>query len=238
LLDQILNAHSRLTVMEEKTVLDRISHELGGVESERVAKSLSLSESEKQKLRERYFEECTRHLSKAGHGLTIVDKLPLNILNLWLIAALFPNARVILALRDPRDVCWSCYTNLFRLGPGLAGFADLKSTAKLYRAVMTLWQESQQHLPLLCQKLRYEDLITDFESQAKALIEALGLPWEEKVLSYRENAGERYIVTPSYHQVVQPLYSSARGRWRHYEEALRPVLPILAPFVEAFGYGS
>ena len=44
------------------------------------------------------------------------------------------------------------------------------------------------------------------------------------------------INTASYHQVVQPLYSHAKGRWERYREHMEPVLPMLAPWVERFGY--
>ena len=139
-------------------------------------------------------------------------------------------------LRDPRDVCLSCFTNLFRLGPGLAGFPTLKATAELYATVMTLWEESQRRLPLDIHVLRYEDLVDDLEGSARQLFEFLGLGWEDAVLDYRSAARARYIVTPSYHQVVQPVYDSSRGRWRRFRAEMAPVLGLLQPFVAAFGY--
>ena len=171
-----------------------------------------------------------------GPGRCLVDKLPLNILNLWLIQGLFPAARVIVALRDPRDVCISCFANLFRLEEGLAGFPSLEETARLYAATMALYQQARQTLPLAFHELRYETLLEDFPGEARRLFAFLELPWEEAVLDYGRTARSRSIVTPSYHQVTQPLYRHAEGRWRHYDAAMAPVLPLLAPFVAAFGY--
>jgi tetratricopeptide (TPR) repeat protein len=236
LLDQILNAHSALAVMEEKTVLDQVSEALRGPEDERPSRALELDEAERAKLRALYLEIAGRLGPPTGAGVTLVDKLPLNILNLWLAAALFPSAKVVLMLRDPRDVCLSCFTNLFRLGPGLAGFPTLKATAELYATVMTLWEESRRRLPLDIHVLRYEDLVDDLEGSARQLFEFLGLGWEDAVLDYRSAARARYIVTPSYHQVVQPVYDSSRGRWRRFRAEMAPVLGLLQPFVAAFGY--
>jgi hypothetical protein len=57
------------------------------------------------------------------------------------------------------------------------------------------------------------------------------------MLDHRSSAGaRRYIATPSYAQVAEPLYTRARGRWHRYREALEPVLPILRPWAERLGY--
>ena len=236
LLDQLLNAHSKLWVMEEKTILDRVSEEMGGTESDRPARAHRLPEEEKARLRKVYSDECSKHLPQGASKLRLVDKLPLNILNLWLIGALYPGSKVVLALRDPRDVCWSCYSNLFRLGPGIAGFADLPSTAALYAEVMELWRASCDRLPVCQIVVRYEDLVNDIEETSRRLLQQLDLPWENQVLRYRESVQKRFIATPSYHQVALPLYQSSIGRWCHYEEALRPVMGTLAPYLEEFGY--
>jgi tetratricopeptide (TPR) repeat protein len=236
LLDQLLNAHPTIAVMEEKPILDRVSEALGSAEASRPQAVLEGSAAKLEPLRRLYFDEAEKYCPDRGPDSILVDKLPLNILNLWLAAALFPGAKVILALRDPRDVCLSCFTNLFRLGPGLAGFPSLEASADLYAAVMTLWLESRQRLDLSFHIVRYEDLIDDLEREARRLVAFLELDWKDQVLGYRELARKRYIVTPSYHQVVRPLYGSARGRWRRFESALAPVTPTLRPFLEAFGY--
>ena len=119
------------------------------------------------------------------------------------------------------------------MGEGLAGFPTLESAAQLYAAVMSLWQQSSARLPLDSHQLRYEDLIEDLEGEARKVIGFLGSgEWEDGILDYRDQARRRYIVTPSYHQVVQPLYKTSRARWRHYPEALAQVEPLLAPFIE------
>jgi len=65
----------------------------------------------------------------------------------------------------------------------------------------------------------------------------LGLQWEENLRNYQATAMERGVIyTPSYSQVIQPLYKEASGRWTHYRKQMQPVLPLLQPWIEAFDY--
>ncbi|MEJ2535308.1 MAG: sulfotransferase, partial [Gammaproteobacteria bacterium] len=145
-------------------------------------------------------------------------------------------ARIIFAQRDPRDVALSCYFQSFALVGAMPYFLDLESTASYYDTVMGLATEAQEALPLRVHTVRYESLVTDFENQARALVDFLGLPWDEGVLAYRDRLGNRAISTPSYQQVAEPLYQRSSGRWRHYARQLEPVRPVLDPWAERFGY--
>ena len=69
-----------------------------------------------------------------------------------------------------------------------------------------------------------------------ALLGYLGLAWDDTVRDYAATAKGRTINTPSASQVVQPLYSSAQGKWRKYRHFLEPHLGVLEPWVRAFGY--
>ena len=101
---------------------------------------------------------------------------------------------------------------------------------------MTLWLRAKAKWRFDLLEVRYEALIADLEGEARRLCSFLVLPWEQELLDYRERAKEALIVTPSYHQVVRPLYDSSRQRWRRYATQMAPVLPLLTPFVEALGY--
>jgi len=234
LLDQILDAHSRVSVLEEKTLIDELRDSLGVPEDAAPETVLKLPASERNALRTAYWQGVRRH-ADIGDTL-LVDKLPLNLINAWFINALFPESKILVALRDPRDVCLSCFTNLFTMLGGLASFPTLRDSAELYAAVLDLWRLSAERLPLSYNAVRYEDLVADLEREARKIIAFLGLPWEDGVLAYREAAKRRLIVTPSYHQVVQPLYSTSIGRWRHFPAAIEEVLPILSHHLDALGY--
>ena len=80
-------------------------------------------------------------------------------------------------------------------------------------------------------------MIADLEGTARALLDYLDLPWTGAVLDHQSTAAARtHIRTPSYAQIVQPLYRTADGRWTKYRDQMAPVLPILAPWVRRFGY--
>lgn len=73
---------------------------------------------------------------------------------------------------------------------------------------------------------------------ARGILDFLGLPWDDAVLRYAEHAKGRAINTPSYHQVIRPIYRGAVNRWHRYRFAFADVEPVLAPFIAAFGYDA
>jgi hypothetical protein len=139
-------------------------------------------------------------------------------------------------LRDPRDVVLSCFQQTFDMNAAMFEFLSLEGAARYYDAVMRLFAIYRQKLLLDLHLIRYEDLLGDFEGEIRRLLGFLGVPWDEAVRNYRETAKKRLINTPSASQVVRPLYTSARGKWRNYRAQLEPVLPLLEPWVKAFGY--
>lgn len=87
--------------------------------------------------------------------------------------------------------------------------------------------------------MRYEDLITNLEDEARSLLDFLGVGWDDAVLGHTRHARERALInTPSYHQVTQPIYQHARYRWKRYQSAFAPILPTLQPFIQQFGYSE
>ncbi len=161
----------------------------------------------------------------------------MNTINVGLILRVFPAARFIVAVRHPCDVCLSCFMHDFRLNGGTANFFSLQDAARLYRKVMDLWRQFVRVLPHPYHIVRYEDLIDDFEGETRRLLRFLDLPWNDAVLAHVEQAKRRrWISTPSYSQVTEPIYRRARYRWRRYADFLAPVMDVLKPHIEAFGY--
>jgi hypothetical protein len=175
-------------------------------------------------------------LEVKSNAAVLIDKLPLNTMFLPLIAHLLPNARVIFVVRDPRDVCLSCFMQRFALNVAMANFLGLNTTADYYRSVMSLGLDSLEQLPLRSYRVRYEDLVTDPEPVLRGAVDFLGQDWDPAVLEYRAGLAGQQIDTPSYRQVAQPLYRSSIGRWRSYESQLAPILEPLRPLVERLDY--
>ncbi len=240
LTEQILEAHPQVTATHELPVLVDLSAHIDRV----IGRPFnypqdmnSLKPAEVSMLRQAYLN----NMAKAMPGKTdaehyLLDKLPLNIVHLGLIIRLFPDARILTALRDPRDVCLSCYMQTFEMNPAMAQFLDLEDTARFYTSVMDLWLHYRRTLELNYLETRYEDIVADLEKSARRLLDFIGLDWDPAVLEFFAAARRRRVYTPSYHAVTQPVYQRSVGKWKTYETELAPVLPILEPYIDEFGY--
>lgn len=237
LLDQILDAHPGLATLEEKDAVDVIRRAVDALPGGYPDALAGLEAATITRLRQCYRDEVRRHMGGEPKG-RIVDKMPLNTIDVGLIVRLFPEARFLLALRHPCDVVLSGFIQAFKPNAAMVHFGSLEEAARFYTQVMGLWQHYVQVLAPAALPVRYEDLVADLEGQTRRILAFLDLPWDDAVLGYRERAKTRSIATPSYHQVVEPIYRRSVNRWHNYADAFAPVLPILAPFIEAFGYGE
>ena len=236
LLEQVLDSHPRLQTLEEKPMMAAVEQALQAIVGSDTNAPVTLDDGQVARLRAVYWEEARKHI-ELRPGALLVDKLPLNIIRVPLIWRVFPEARFILALRHPCDVTLSCLMQNFGVNDAMAGFVSLEGIAQIYAKVMGGWLENAGRLPLHWQRIRYEDLITNFEAETRALLEFLGVGWDDAVLEHTRHAQQRGIInTPSYHQVTQPIYQHARYRWKRYAKDFEPLLPVLQPFIEAFGY--
>jgi len=231
LLDTILMGHDGTHVLEEEPILSRIEATIGDL-----PRLSRLDPAQVDLLRRRYLDEAAA-VRPIAPGRLLVDKNPLASLQAPLIHRLFPDARFIFALRHPCDVVLSCYMQNLQVNQAMASFLDLTNAALFYDSVMSYWHRCRDLLPLNVHTVRYEDLVEDVEGEVRPLLDFLGLAWDDKVLDHQRSASERgFIRTPSYAQVTEKIYSRASGRWVRYRHHLEPILPILAPWAERFGY--
>jgi Flp pilus assembly protein TadD len=159
----------------------------------------------------------------------VTDKMPLNFLNLGLMALAFPNARVIHCRRDPLDNCLSCYVENMHQDQRYS--TRLKSLGHFYVQYHRLMAHWRTVLPVPILDVGYEELVADFDGQARRLVAFCGLPWDENC--NRFYATDRPVTTPSKWQVRQPIYRSSVARWRRYEKHLGPLREALAPLLHS-----
>ena len=239
LMEQILAAHPALVTTGEDSPLERIRETMrkerpGGQGYPECLDTLSAADI--RHWRQAFWRHAAATIGGPGDGRLVVDKLPLNLIHLGMVNRLFPEAKVIVALRDPRDVCLSCFFQNFRPTAAMVNFQSIEGAAALYARTMDLWLHYRGHMTMAWTEYRYEDLVADMTGTARRTLEFLELAWTDDVLAYREAARSRTISTPSYRDVGEEMYGRAVGRWRRYEDRLAPIAPVLAPFVEAFGY--
>jgi hypothetical protein len=225
--------HPSIHVIEEQPMLTAAMTVVGSLSG-----LAQCSVERLKQARRAYFAELDRHAPANFDGL-VIDKLPLNMLGLPLIYAMFPEARIVFAQRHPCDVILSGFMQAFALNEAMACYLDLDDAARFYDAAMRLFLQSRELLPLQLHTMVYEKLVETPDTALQPLISFLGLEWRSELLNHQTTAKARgTISTPSYDQVVQPLSNAPSGRWRRYEEQLRPVLPVLLPWAERLGYAD
>lgn len=153
------------------------------------------------------------------------DKLPQNFLHLGLIEVLFPQARVIHCTRDPRDVCLSCHTKLFGGANSQPYSGDLTHLGRYFRAYERLMAHWKANVNLPIFEARYEEGVHDLEAYARALIDFLGLEFDDACLRFWET--KRDVITASTDQVRRPIYTSSIGRWKNFADHLGPLFESL-----------
>jgi tetratricopeptide (TPR) repeat protein len=169
-------------------------------------------------------------------GKVLVDKHPFNSLKLPLIAKLFPQARIVLALRDPRDVVFSCFRRHLGIDYVRRELLTIEGAAQLYDATMRLVQTCRQQLPINLHEHRYENLVTDFDVAMRAVCSFLEISWQESMRRFTEAAGDLGAGHASANQVRRDLYAEGVGRWRHYASEMKPALPFVDPWAVQLGY--
>lgn len=234
LLEKALAAHPAIATLEEVDHLGRIGAAWLG--SAMALQALAhMSPEQARSAREAYWAGVRETLGGALPERVLVDKLPLHTLSLPVIAKLFPDARILFALRDPRDVVFSCFRRRFRMNAAMFEFLRLEDAAAYYDAVMHLAALCRDRLPLTLLEVRHEDVVGDVEATLRRVLGFIGLEWNPAVarLAARPGADPR---TPSDMQLRRGLNAEGIGQWRRYADCLAPVLPMLAPWVARYGY--
>jgi tetratricopeptide (TPR) repeat protein len=234
LLEQVLASNPDVVALEEKGLLIDAGNEylssVPGLESLAIIQGEDLA-----KQRRNYWKKVREHLPDSSARI-FVDKQPLNTTRLALIAKLFPKARILFAIRDPRDVVFSCFRRHLKVTGTQYEFLSLDSCARIYSLIMRIGEICRDKMPVNVLEHRYEDMVQDFDGRVRAVCDFIGVEWSETMRNFDEHASIADLRSPSALQVRRPLYGEGIGQWRRYGEQLKPVLPILEPWVVKFGY--
>jgi tetratricopeptide (TPR) repeat protein len=166
----------------------------------------------------------------------LLDKTTMNSIDLGFINCIFPDAKLVFLIRDPRDVCLSCIMQTMIPTPSTVHLYSWHNTAEFYAQVMDWWLTVRPRLSMDFIEFRYEDAVFQFEPAFRKVFEFMGLTWDPKVAEFHKNAAGKYIASPSFSQVAQPLYSSSVSRWRHYASEYESISTFLQPFLSEYGY--
>jgi Flp pilus assembly protein TadD len=236
LLEQMLDAHPDFQSMDERAYIHELIERMEAAGQSYPADLASLSQADADALRDTYRRLVSRVLPDLG-GRRLVDKNPLNMQCLPMIMRLFPHARIILCLRHPCDVLLSCSMQPFRSPAFMVLCSSLQRLAQGYVRAFAQWQRDVELFAPQLLSWRYESVVDDLEGQAARLARFLDLADAAPMMRFAEHArAKRYISTPSYAQVTEGVHRKAVGRWQHYREHFAPVLPMLQPWIDRYGY--
>lgn len=245
LLEQMLDAHPSVCSVEESdpysTAIDaalirRHEREGGGVSFSAWVRSLPAESL--QDLRADYFAKLALEAERSFDGLQVIDKNPGLTASIGRIPRTLPGSKLIVMLRDPRDVCLSAYFQSTNRTPWSVNWLTMEETVAQYAFVMDLWLQARPKLVQPWIEVRYEDLVDDPEQEGKRVTRFLGLSWHEAQADPAAHARSKIVRSPTHSDVIQPVYRRSLGRWRAYEKYLAPFGSQLEPFLTAFGYSE
>jgi tetratricopeptide (TPR) repeat protein len=218
LVEQILAAHPMVYGAGELSDFEAV---LAGLRGSIAARS-GLGREELHQIGIRYLQ---RLRATAPSAERIIDKRLENFRYVGLIHLALPNARIVHVRRDPLDTCISCFSILFMHNYQPFSY-DLAELGRYYRANAALMEHWREVLPSeQMLEVQYEELVVNFEPLARRIVAYCGLEWDAACLEFHKT--KRPVWTASVIQVRQPIYRSSIGRWKVYEDMLRPLSEAL-----------
>jgi tetratricopeptide (TPR) repeat protein len=241
LIEQILAAHPEILVFDEPhSFVRELLNPLNPPPPGRgmTLKSLDgITAAERARLTGRYFKSLLRETEEKPGARLLLDKNPSVTVWLHIWLRLFPRSKVVIALRDPRDIIISCYFQNIPLAWGNVSFLSLERTVKFYADCMDVWLRLKELGGFEWIETRYEDVVGNLETEGRRVTNFLDLPWHEAQATYYETARGKFVHSPTYNEVTKPVHSRAVGRWEHYARALAPLQAGLEKYCRTFGYG-
>ncbi|MDH3349971.1 MAG: tetratricopeptide repeat protein [Gammaproteobacteria bacterium] len=221
LTEQIISSHSEITGAGELGFINDIVKQASDMTRQPFPDAIeALTSEQARKLRNAYL---SRLVERFGHSRFVVDKNPLNYNFVGAIATIFPEARILFCKRDPMDNCVSIFRLPFDDTQGYShGLASLGHHYRQHEKLMEHWLDCYADQILT---VEYEQTVENLESQARRMLDFIGVEFEEQVLRFFDN--ERIVMTPSAEQVRLPIYRSSIGAWKRYGQALDPLAVAL-----------
>jgi tetratricopeptide (TPR) repeat protein len=212
---QALAGHPDVSVVEERDLLVEATADfLTDVQD--LHELQALPEDRLEAYRRAYWRRAK------GYGFTpgrkvFVDSQPLNTLKLPLIAKLFPRAKILFAMRDPRDVALACFRQRLQVNATTFEMLCLERAARFYASTMALREIYRAKLRQEETIVGFEAMARNFEAEARAVCGFLGIEFDERMAAGGPDQADV-------------------GGWRRYARELSPAVEILKTWVERFGY--
>ena len=224
LLEQILASHSKVTAGGERDFFVRLEDKTLRPYPLAVGQ---LTQQALKKIANDYLHDLGQAFPdaqiKTDHSANIVtDKRPDNFLYLGLIKTLFPRAKIIHTQRESLDNCLSIY--FLRVAESISYATDLNNIAHFYKQHELLMAHWKSLFGDDIHQLSYDKLVTDPQTQIRAVLDFIGLDWEPDCVNFHRI--DNRVKTASVWQVRQPLYQSSSGRWKNYQNHIQSLIEL------------
>lgn len=227
LAEQVLFGASDIITIQETPIIDDVYQHASRILGRPITFPegiASLTDEAILQLRQYYGARLRALFGENMHRHHIVDKSPLNLLHLPLINRLFPRSKVIVMLRDPKDVAINCFTQLFPANDLTVNLTSLEQTAESLSQMIELYAYYRQHLSLDLTEIRYEDMAGDVTPHTQTLFKSTGIGWEDDGVRYHNDRSSPTLESAEETSIFQPAYMRSVGRWRHFGRQMITVL--------------
>lgn len=232
LIEQILSSHSMIEGTAELPDIIAMTKRLGARKKEAdgvyPAEIARLTDAELKALGEDYLS-TTRSQRRTAKPL-FIDKMPNNFAHAGFIRLILPNAKIIDARRHPMACCFSNFKQHFAKGQNFS--YGQERMARYYRDYVLLMKHFDAAMPGAVYRVVHERLVENLEAEVRALLDYVGVPFEEACLKFYET--DRPVRTASSEQVRRPIFTEGLDSWRNYEPWLGPMKSVLGDILKAY----
>lgn len=240
LLESVLDAHPEIVCADELPAFPRYIYpallEVSGASLLAPNDFNSVPAARLERERQRYMKYMELALGEEIGERVHVDKNPSILTLVPGMVRLFPAGRLLIALRDPRDVIVSCFMCYLPLNTVSVNYLTLDKTVTRFCQDIDAWLKYRELLVNAWHEVKYEDMVADFDNTTRECLEFLGVRWHDTVLDYRQRVRDKAVNSPTYEEVAKPIYQSSVGRWKRFEKYLQPYLEQLAKYLKILRY--
>lgn len=219
LLERVLDSHPQVISAPETVIFSSVWNTFLRSSPQFSSSAQAIQEltiKQCQAMREQYLADMEDSLEQSIADRLLLDKNPSHLTRLPALLRLFPRAKILMAVRDPRAIAWSCFTQYLPANAESAAFHQLDLTATHIEAQWRFWQRLRDTLPEgIWLETHYERTVLEFDQETRATLAFLGLNWNANVAEFHQNPDP--VRSPTYAEAARPLYRSAIDKWRNYE---------------------
>lgn len=236
LAQHMMQSHPDVETLDEKPLVADLFETFLNEHGSSLNALNSLTGEDIERYRALYFLSVEKELKGLDYRL-LVDKMPLNLIHVPFVTTVFPEAKILLALRHPCDCVLSCMMQNFDFNSAMMNFTNLEDGSSLYSRVFSIFEKALALYKPSVHSFRYEDVVENTQSTLKDICSFLNLKWSEDMMDYRDDLQKKELIsTPSFRQVVEPINQNAKYRWVHYQNHFDKAMPFLEPFIKKHGY--